>query len=172
MSLFPKSFITNDQTPFSSLSYLFDGIDEYSRGQSFFRESDIETFTPNFDVKELGDAYELHGELPGIEQKDVEIEFTDSSTITIKGSVERSYTKSEPSSDKSDSGSQNQMKNTQSKNSGKFWVMERNVGEFSRTFSFPARVEQDGVKAFMKNGVLSVRIPKSKQHESRKIRIS
>ncbi|SZE99763.1 unnamed protein product [Blumeria hordei] len=172
MSLFPRSFITNDQTPFSSLSYLLDGIDEHSRGQNFFRESDIGTFTPKFDVKELGDAYELYGELPGIEQKDVEIEFTDSSTITIKGSIERSYNKVEPSSDKSDSGFQNQMKNTQSKNVEKFWVMERNVGEFSRTFSFPARVDQDSVKAFMKDGVLSVRIPKSKEHESRKIRIS
>lgn len=49
------------------------------------------TFYPKFDVREIPSAYEFHGELPGIEQKDIEIEFTDSQTLTIKGRIERSY---------------------------------------------------------------------------------
>jgi len=48
-------------------------------------------FYPKFDVREIPSAYELHGELPGIEQKDIEIEFTDSQTLTVKGRTERSY---------------------------------------------------------------------------------
>jgi len=48
-------------------------------------------FYPKFDVREIPSAYELHGELPGIEQKDIEIEFTDAQTLTVKGRTERSY---------------------------------------------------------------------------------
>ncbi|SZF01148.1 unnamed protein product [Blumeria hordei] len=49
-----------------------------------------------FDVKELADSFELHGELPSIDQKDVDIELTDASTLTIKGCVEHSYSKGCP----------------------------------------------------------------------------
>lgn len=41
-----------------------------------------------------------------------------------------------------------------------YWVTERSVGEFSRTFSFPHRVDRDGATASLKNGVLSVMVPK------------
>ncbi len=51
-------------------------------------------------------------------------------------------------------------------------MSERSVGEFSRSFSFPVRVDQDAVKASMKNGILSILVPKAKKHESRKIDIS
>jgi HSP20 family molecular chaperone IbpA len=37
----------------------------------------LKTFSPKFDVKEAADAYELHGELLGIKQEDIKIEFTD-----------------------------------------------------------------------------------------------
>jgi HSP20 family protein len=56
----------------------------------------LKTFIPKFDVKEIAQAYELHGKLPGIEQKDVEIEFTDQQTLIIKGRTKRSYTKGTP----------------------------------------------------------------------------
>lgn len=48
----------------------------------------LKTFQPKFDVKENPDNYELHGELPGIEQENVQIEFTDPQTLTIKGRTE------------------------------------------------------------------------------------
>jgi len=51
----------------------------------------------------------------------------------------------------------------------KYWVTERSIGEFTRNFSFPARVEQDGVSANLKDGILTVVIPKSKKHEARRI---
>jgi HSP20 family molecular chaperone IbpA len=51
----------------------------------------------------------------------------------------------------------------------KYWVTERSIGEFTRNFSFPARVEQDGVSANLKDGILTVVIPKSKKHETRRI---
>jgi len=169
----------------------------------------MKTFSPKFDVRELPEAYELHGELPGIEQKDVEIEFTDPQTLTIRGRTERSYSSGTPPSHlvegqktggaiteggehsqnshkatvedenesqakKSDTQvvAQDQKEQQQPKEQAKFWVSERSVGEFARSFSFPSRVDQDAVKASMKNGILSVLVPKAKKHESRKIAIT
>ena len=43
------------------------------------------SFTPRFDVREVSSSYELQGELPGIEQKDLEIEFVDETTLVIRG---------------------------------------------------------------------------------------
>jgi HSP20 family molecular chaperone IbpA len=174
----------------------------------------MRSFTPRFDVKETTDAYELHGELPGIEQKDIEIEFVDAETLTIKGRVERSYTSGTPPTtsaqtiegtdnsqaaikDKahqptvededaavarvSSSGNNNGTVATTNNDGNavkkaeepkeKLWVSERSVGEFSRSFTFPVRVEQDAVKASMRNGVLSVVVPKAKKVAGRKINI-
>lgn len=60
---------------------------------------------------------------------------------------------------------------TQKNEDVKYWVSERSIGQFSRTFTFPGRVDQDGVKASMKNGILSIVVPKSRKAEGRKISI-
>ena len=51
----------------------------------------------------------------------------------------------------------------------KYWISERSVGEFERRFSFPGRVDQDAVKASLKNGILSVVVPKIVRGEARRI---
>lgn len=48
---------------------------------------------PRFDVREIGSTYELQGELPGIKQEDIEIEFEDVNTLVIRGKSERQITK-------------------------------------------------------------------------------
>ena len=200
MSLFPRTSISDDPVAsFSPLFRLLDDFDDYSRGTGgrHYR-SHLKTFTPKFDVKETTQAYELYGELPGIEQKDVEIEFTDQQTLTVKGRTERSFTEGTPPagfieepeiSGAITEGGENNAQKTRKDNTNtstavaktdegdnepehKYWVSERTVGEFSRSFSFPTRVDQDQVKASMKNGILSVLIPKSKKTEGRKITIS
>jgi HSP20 family molecular chaperone IbpA len=159
----------------------------------------LRTFTPKFDVKEIKDAYELHGELPGIDQKDIEIEFTDANTLTVKGRIERKY-ESGPRpagleakgaiteeahkatvEDESAEPAATEVAKKDTKPSAvahhkkeheeKYWVSERSVGEFSRSFSFPVRVDQDGVQASMKNGILSILVPKAKKQASKKIAI-
>ncbi|EPQ65347.1 hypothetical protein BGT96224_573 [Blumeria graminis f. sp. tritici 96224] len=191
MSLFPRAFFHQDETPSPTIFRLLDEIDQYSRGRDRNTHHITKTFTPKFDVKELGDSFELHGELPGIDQKNVDIEFTDASTLTIKGRIERSYSKGTPpagfvegEADKAatcegeNCGTTNQdnkvsVKKSEDSNTSreKFWVMERSIGEFSRSFEFPVPVNQDSVKASMKDGILSVMIPKSKKQENRKISI-
>ncbi|KAI1659866.1 HSP20-like chaperone [Daldinia decipiens] len=54
----------------------------------------------------------------------------------------------------------------------RFWVSERSVGEFSRTFQFPSRVDTDNVSASLNNGILSVVVPKAKKPEGRRVFIN
>ncbi|KAB1671743.1 Hsp20/alpha crystallin family protein, partial [Klebsiella pneumoniae] len=54
----------------------------------------------------------------------------------------------------------------------KYWLSERSIGEFSRSFNFPSRVDQDDVSASFKDGVLSITVPKAKKHETRRIAIN
>ncbi|KAF2684801.1 HSP20-like chaperone [Lentithecium fluviatile CBS 122367] len=186
MSLFPR--FTQEFAP------LFRLMDDYDRRA--FRDinaqlREVRTFTPKFDVKEVADAYELHGEFPGIEQKDISIEWTDANTLTVKGRHERvreegtrptaieeehHYEKPSVEDEQAESSTQVAKKPDQevakkSDNEPKYWVSERSVGEFHRSFSFPTRVDQDAVKASLKNGILSVIVPKAKASQPRKINI-
>jgi HSP20 family molecular chaperone IbpA len=144
------------------------------------------TFAPKFDVKEAKDKYILEGELPGIDQKDVVIEFADEQTITVKGRTERYAEEgTKPTAtevDDKDQGhhesaqksSSTEMTTTGSKDVAKhdpnhtYWVSERSVGEFARSFAFPNPVDHDNVKANMKNGILSIVVPKMQKTKTRK----
>ncbi|CZT50768.1 uncharacterized protein RSE6_11815 [Rhynchosporium secalis] len=182
-----------------------------------------QTFTPRFDVTETADSYELFGELPGLENADLDIQFVDAQTIVIKGKTERSVstsrsapsesakeveqtqeTATEPDENEksslaatveddydeadipldtpssaastaslvakgkqpektasSSSSTLNHETQTQSPRQAKYWVSERKVGNFARSFAFEQRIEQDFVTAGLKNGVLNVVVPKS-----------
>lgn len=54
----------------------------------------------------------------------------------------------------------------------KLWLQERSIGEFSRTFNFPSRVDHDGVSAKLEHGILNLVVPKAKKHEARTIAIN
>jgi len=147
------------------------------------------TFAPKFDVKEAKDSYVLEGELPGIEQKDIVIEFADEQTITVKGRTERVREEGAPpmatevdanSKDESTQASSNtEVTATGPKEVATqdpqhtYWVSERSVGEFARSFSFPNPVDHENVKASMKNGILSIVVPKmQKAKVQKRIQIS
>lgn len=56
-------------------------------------------------------------------------------------------------------------------NPNKYWIRERYVGEFQRSFSFPHKVDHDAVKASLKDGILSVVVPKKANEPARKINV-
>lgn len=235
MSVFTQhpfyTFPNNDPRNFGGLFRFIDDWDKHfsqqsgrsSPGQSRQARRPVQTFTPRFDVRETEQAYELHGELPGVEKKDVNIEFRDLQTIVISGSVERTYTAGTPpagligenntvsgaiteeahTDDTSETRSNKSFQATvedekpegagetttttgevtqapkpetpaaeAQQNTHKYWVQERSVGSFSRTFSFSQRVDHDGVSASMDNGILTVVVPKAKKPESRRIAIN
>lgn len=143
------------------------------------------TFAPKFDVKEAQDKYILEGELPGIEQKDVVIEFADEQTLTVKGRTEHVREEGDRPSNEAkqigapgtqSSASSKEVTTTGSKDVAKqqgqpehtYWVSERSVGEFARSFAFPGPVDHERVKASMKNGILSIVVPKMEKAKGMK----
>lgn len=103
MSIFASPFCAPQTSTEPSLVPLFrllDGFDQYSRDVKAAQPqtklkprqkvpAPLPRFNPRFDVRETEDTYELHGELPGIERENLNIEFTDPRTIQIRGRVER-----------------------------------------------------------------------------------
>ena len=199
MALFPRfgsplAPYVGHRHEFGPFFKLFD--DTFSELQKI-SDNAQKSFNPKFDVKEEKDKYILEGELPGIAQKDVSIEFADEQTLTIKGRTEHVREEGQPQSvqgqqeggqakQQQDGGQQaqnghssTQVATTGSKEVGKhqpehtYWVSERSVGEFARSFSFPNRVDQENVRASLKNGILSVVVPKAqKVNTSKRIEIS
>ena len=185
-------------------------------------------FQPRFDVKEVQGGYELQGDLPGVEQGDLSVEFVDERKLVIRGrsvreetstngnenkavaatdaakddatsetseksqlnyqkpAVEEEYVdagaesesgEKTPNSTSADNTVTVETKQIETKKAEpeteafKYWVSERSVGEFERRFSFPGRVDQEGVKASLRNGVLSVVVPKIIESGARRIRV-
>lgn len=93
---------------------------------------------PAFDLIEKKSAYEITAELPGIEEKDVEIKLSNH-TLTIKG--EKSESREEKDNDR--------------------YLSERRYGSFQRSFRVPEGVDADKIDASFSKGVLTVRMPKT-----------
>lgn len=100
MAFFPQAFRGNSSS-FHPLFRLLDDFDNYARQdahgqQAGGKRSSGAFWQPKFDVRELGDQYELHGELPGLSKDNVQIEFTEPQTLVISGRSERSITSGTP----------------------------------------------------------------------------
>jgi HSP20 family molecular chaperone IbpA len=172
MSLFPR---VSDFAP------IFRLLDDYDIHRSSRGGTSVRGFAPRFDIREAKDAYYLDGELPGLDRSDINIEFSDPQTIVISGHVEHRYQspqEGEPSESPSTavqrapSDKDKQLsRRTTGPAGGQYWVSERSTGEFHRSFSFPTRVDQSNVKASLKNGILSVVVPKTTASPGRRIAI-
>eukprot|EP01012_Entosiphon_sulcatum_P060723 TRINITY_DN85832_c0_g1_i1.p1 TRINITY_DN85832_c0_g1~~TRINITY_DN85832_c0_g1_i1.p1 ORF type:complete len:156 (-),score=38.02 TRINITY_DN85832_c0_g1_i1:189-656(-) len=105
---------------------------------------------PRMDVVENAEAITLTAELPGMEEKDVEVTLADN-VLTIRGEkkVERE--------DKGETAH----------------VIERTTGTFARTIEMPAGTDPAAIKARMDKGVLTVTVPKPAKvaAEPRKIEV-
>jgi HSP20 family protein len=104
-------------------------------------------FVPGMDVSETNDTIKVEADLPGIDEKDIEVTLSaDGEMLTVKG--ERKYEQKQGRS-------------------------ERAWGSFERSISLPAAVQADKVEAHFKNGVLTVLLPKSAegQQAGKKIEI-
>ncbi|MBI3355071.1 MAG: Hsp20/alpha crystallin family protein [Nitrospirae bacterium] len=105
-------------------------------------------WSPAIDVMENEQEIVIKGELPGIELKDVEVLIKDN-LLTLRG--ERKFEKEEEKEN--------------------YHRIERAYGAFQRVFTLPASVEQDKVKAKMKDGILEIRLPKAKKELPKKVEI-
>lgn len=93
--------------------------------------------TPSVDICEKDDMYEVTADLPGLDEKNVEVALS-GDMLTIKG--QREEKKEEKKKD--------------------YYVSERQFGAFERSFHIPDEVETGKIEAKFKNGVLTVSLPK------------
>ncbi|VUC28819.1 unnamed protein product [Clonostachys rosea] len=196
MALFPQSFYNTDAS-FTPLFRLLDDYDKYSRSgsPSGGRASRVFHWQPKFDVRETSDAYHFHGELPGLTKEQVSIEFPEPQNMVVRGKTERTYTGTSPAglvesagnpasiteAGESPKSQQAAVEDETPKakpaapvDKAKYWVTERSIGEFSRHFNLPARIDQDAVTASLKDGILTIDVPKAKakKYEARRITVN
>ena len=103
---------------------------------------------PSLDVHETGEAYAVTAELPGMEEKDIELNLQDN-VLTISG--EKRQERKEGDGGRS--------------------YTERSYGRFQRAIPFPSEIDPDKVEASFRNGVLKVTLPKNAQARDRSRRI-
>jgi HSP20 family protein len=106
------------------------------------------TFEPTFEVFERKDGYVFKGDLPGVKQDDLEITLTHN-RLTIGGKREAE----------------------ERKEGERFYAAERSYGTFSRSFTLPEGVDAEHVHADLRDGVLTLVIPKKPEVLPKKITI-
>ena len=117
-----------------------------SRGE----EKDLisSSWTPSVDIFETEHEVVLTAEVPGIDDKDIEIKIEDS-TLTLRGE-------------------RNLEKEIKEEN---YHRIERAYGSFYRSFSLPNYIDAEKIKAEHENGVLKVVMPKKQELKPRKIKV-
>lgn len=118
-------------------------IEPFWRGELTFGK------TPAVDIVEKDKEYEITAELPGLDEKNVEVKFADG-FLTIKG--EKREEKEEKKKD--------------------YYLSERHFGSFQRSFQVPESVDADKIVASFKNGVLTVTLPKSPEAQKKEKKIA
>lgn len=134
--------------PFDELTTLRNRMDRLWTRMTSENEPAMANWTPTSDIVEKTDEILITAELPGIEEKDVEVQI-ENGVLTIQG--ER---KAE--------------KETEEKG---FRRIERAYGSFFRSFTLPPNVEPEKIAANFANGVLEVHIPKSESAKPRAIKV-
>lgn len=107
-----------------------------------------ERFAPTFAVKETKAAYIFKADLPGVEEKDIEVTVT-ANRLTVKGNREE---------EKHEAGDL-------------YYACERSFGTFTRSFTLPDDIDVEHVEAELKRGVLTVVVPKNPELHPRKVSI-
>ncbi len=107
------------------------------------------SWMPTVDISETENGYEIHTELPGVVESDINVSVTDN-LLTIKGEKQ-------------------QENETDDKN---YHRVERRYGSFQRSFTLPRSVETADIKAEFKDGVLTLTIPKAEAAKPTEISIT
>ena len=145
--------VARQENPFLPLQREVDRVfEDFTRGfPSFptspaFRTRGAVDLLPSMDVTETDKEIEITAELPGLEEKDVQVNVADN-VLTIKGEK------------KSEKGEKDK----------NYRVFERSYGSFSRTLELPEGVDPNGIKATIAKGVLKVTVPKPAPAQVKKI---
>ena len=138
--------------PFRDLVTLRDKMnrlfEETFSSRSEERDIVYSTWTPSVDIFETEHDLVISAELPGIDEKDIDIKIEDH-TIIIKG--ERQFEKE-----------------TTEEN---YHRIERAYGSFYRSFSLPHYIDQENIKAEYENGILKIVMLKKLESKPRTVKV-
>jgi len=141
--------------PFSSFRYemdrLFDDFFAPTTGEGRHLAAPAQAAAlvrPSIDVDETDQAYRVSAELPGLNEKDVELNLRDNA-LTISG----------------------EKRSEREEEKGGRRYAERSFGRFERTIPFPMEVDADRIDAVFRNGVLTVTLPKNEKAQDKTRRI-
>jgi len=140
-----------EESPFLALHREMNRMfDDFSRGfdLSPFDGGWSWGFSPPVDVREDEKEVTVKAELPGMEEKDIEVNLADNG-LTIKG---------EKKAEKEEQGKDN-------------WYRETSYGAFHRFIPLPEGLDQEKVDARFKNGVLTVTLHRLEEAKGKKIAI-
>jgi HSP20 family protein len=114
----------------------------------FFTARPASAFAPAFEVKETKDSFVVKADVPGVDEKDLDIA-VHNGVLTVSGSRQAEERKEGES----------------------YALYERQYGSFSRNFALPDMADGDRIEANLNNGVLTLTIAKKAEAKPRKIAI-
>jgi HSP20 family protein len=115
-------------------------FDDFFRGGRFPTFSRERLFEPSIDVKETDTEYKIEAELPGMDDKDIDISISQG-RLVIKGEKQHEHEEKK----------------------GSYHRVERSFGQFERQVPLPGDVDVDKVDASFKKGVLNISLPKTEE---------
>jgi HSP20 family protein len=141
--------------PFASFRYEMDRLfDDFfapaaGEGRNFAASTQPTALVrPSIDVDETEQAYRVSAELPGLTDKDVELNLRDN-VLTISG--------------------EKRLEREEEKGGRRY--AERSFGRFERTIPFPTEVDAERVDAVFRDGVLTITLPKNQKAQEKTRRI-
>ena len=114
----------------------------------FFGGRPASAFAPAFEVKETNEAFVVRADLPGVDEKDLDVAIHNG-VLTVSGSRQ--------AEDRRDGES--------------YALYERQYGSFTRSFALPDMADGERIEAKLDAGVLTLQIPKRAEAKPRKIAI-
>lgn len=112
-------------------------------------EAEMGGWLPAVDMFEKDDHLVIKAELPGMDKKDISLDFKDG-ILTLSG-VRKN---------------ENEVKDEN------FYRREMTYGKFIRSFSLPADSDAEKIKAEFQNGLLTIEVPKPEQHKPKQIKVN
>ena len=137
--------------PFQNLSNLREQVNRLVESKFMGRadESALTTWAPAVDIYETENELVLRADLPGINEKDLDVR-VENNMLTVRG--ERKF--------------EQQVKEDN------YLRIERTYGSFSRSFGLPNSVNTEAIKAEYKNGVLTVELPKRAESKPKQVKVN
>ena len=129
---------------FNALSHLNRLLDLPREDQS----DSLGSWSPAVDIFDRGGEVVIHAEIPGMKKEDIDVR-VENNVLTIRGKKERKEEVKEEG----------------------LYRSERVYGSFSRSFSFASTVDISKIAAEYKDGVLTLRLPKSEEAKPRQIEV-